>query len=165
MPAKRTYRSSGRRSGSKPVVAWYNDSVLVQSLNGTSQIVFDLFPAANLPVGYQSGFTVLRFLLKVTAASTAVLQAVNLAWGAYVYGRQAIGSPPDLILDHMDYYVRDGLHLPGDPVSTQPLTSSVDIRSARRIRGEDRSMHIQMRNTGANPLVFGLQWRALLKRS
>ena len=165
MPTNRRYRSSGRRSGSKPVTSWFNDSVLIQSLGPTSQVVFDLTPATQLPEGFLSGFTILRFLLTVVGAPTAVLQTASLIWGAYVYGRAAIGSPPDLVLDNMDYYVRDELQVPSDPVNTPLIQKQVDIRTARRIRGEDRSVHIQMRNIGSTAAIFGLSWRMLLKKS
>ncbi len=162
-----TTRGPGRRSfrrGSKRPTTWFNQGVDLQTLAGSTSLTSDLMPAVLLPEGYVSGYTILRLLLRLTYAATVVTDVVNALFALYVATRQSLTTPPNLNADLLDYYVFTGLQATTTGV-VQSLTVPLDIRTKRRIRGEDRTVFLRVTNNEVTAMQIGVEARLLLTRS
>ena len=164
-----TRRARGRSSfkrGPRPTMAWFNNGLDIQSLpantNATSILTSTAPP---MPAGFPSGFTILRCLVKLVIKQDAAgVDAEGLA-ALYVAADGSLVTPPDLNADLMDYYWFQGIQVPSN-TALLPKSYDVDLRSGRKVRGEDRGLIFQLLNTSlVNPLTFGLEVRMLLKRS
>jgi len=161
---RRTSRSRSR--GPRPTMAWFNNGLDPQTLSANTNVTSNLTGAhPPFPDGFQSGFTILRLLVNLAIAPSVTNAAVLGLAAIYVGVDNLISTPPNLNADLLDYYWFQELQtMPGGlNVGRQ---YEVDLRSARKVRGENRSLFFQMINNDlVNDLTFGLGVRMLLKRS
>ena len=136
-----TTRTRTVRSPGAPVVrrktTWFNthQTVLLSNLSG--QVAFDISHPA-IVAGYESSGTVVRFIAEVLGTSQApVGEPVTLGLGVAVISEDAMQVPvtPSPLTDvNQDWYY----WWAGTPTLGQDRTErlfSVDIRSARKLRG------------------------------
>ena len=83
----------------------------------------------------------------------------------YVATRGSLTTPPDLNADLLDYYLFAGMQVPQTAAPENVLRIPFDIRSKRRIRGEDRTLFFRITNNQATGMQFGMEFRALLQKS
>jgi len=119
-----------------------------------------------MPGTFQAGLTVVRMILEVIVHTVTVNQNVFGAFGVMV---NTAVSAIDAILDLYDYYLHQNFYTTA--VSPNALGASevhrYDIRTARRVRGEQRTLDFVITNNAAS--VSSLNWsvsaRMLLKGS
>ena len=119
-----------------------------------------------MPATFQAGFTVVRMIVEVVIKSVGLNQVNFGAYGVFV---NVAFSVVDAILDLLDYYLHTNWENVTNSVndSAQTYRRSYDIRTARRVRGEQRQLDfIATSNSGSSGVV---QWtvnsRLLLKGS
>ena len=147
-------------------MAWFNNGLDPQTLAPNTSATTDLTTGAPpFPAGFQSGFTILRCLVTLLIApSVSNAAAFGLA-ALYVATQNSLTVPPNLNADLLDYYWFQGVHSL-DGGGTIPQRYDVDLRSSRRVRGEDRALFFNLVNNDlVNSLEFGLEVRMLLKKS
>jgi len=120
----------------------------------------------SLPDTFEAGLTVIRMILKVVINSETINQDNFGAFGAFLnVNFQAV----DTILDLLDYYLHQNwtnvLTLAND--SSQYWERNYDIRTARRIRGNDRQLDFAVTNNAgsAGSIKWSVDARLLLKAS
>ena len=101
----------------------------------------------------------------ITYAASSATNLVNALSAFYVATRNALTTPPDLNADLLDYYMYTGLQAPINPAGGSPSQQRFDIRTARRIRGEDRTLMFRATNNEVTDMQLGMEFRALLKKS
>ena len=100
----------------------------------------------------------------LTAPSVANAASFGLA-ALYVATQNSLTVPPNLNADLLDYYWFQGIGTL-DGGGTIPQRYDVDLRSARRVRGEDRALFFNIVNNDlVNAMEFSLEVRMLLKKS
>ena len=101
----------------------------------------------------------------ITYAAVAATDLVNAVSALYVATRNALTVPPNLNADLLDYYVFTGLQAGIATAGTPSYTRAFDLRSMRRIRGEERTMFFRVTNNEVTPMAVGMELRALLQKS
>jgi len=105
--------------------------------------------STGLPKTWEAGFTVIRLILDVVIRAEAINLVSFGAFGVLVNTTQTI---VDVILDLFDYYLhqnwRASTTLVQDP--SQMYTRRYDIRTARRLRGSERSLDFVITNNAAS---------------
>ena len=164
MPTKRRYRSS--RRGSAQQVAWFNTQTIPATLVA-GQIGFtDVTPISAIPDGYGGGFTVVRMLLSLMIRPISLDSTTTWGLGIATATRDAFlaGQGPDPAVDLVDwYYLKLGTMFRDTDSNMEE--HQADIRTARKIRGQDRTLAAYLQNTSALTLSYSLFTRVLLKRS
>ena len=143
-------------------MAWFNDGIDVQSLGASTSLTHPMFPPGTMPEGYIAGFTILRLLVRLTWGAAAA-DLVNALAAFYVGARNLLTVPPNLNSDLLDYYLYAGLQLPSGGVES--ASQMFDIRSKRRIRGEDRTVFFRVTNNEVTAMQVGMEYRALITPS
>jgi len=100
----------------------------------------------------------------VTYAAGVATDLVNALFAFYTATRNALTVPPNLNADFLDYYLLGHLKA-GISGGTPTLTQMFDIRSKRRIRGEDRGMFFRVTNNEVTAMQVGMGYRALLMKT
>ena len=163
-PARRSRRGSRRRT---PTV-WFNIGSVPATVVAGLKIVFDLLPVSELPAALLAGSTVLRMIGKYTILNQTDNVNVFGAYAVAVVTRAALaaGSVPEPIGDLVDWYYHDGFNVRQE-VNRDTREVTFDIRTARRIRGEDRTLMAICENSSASvsSLVFYTSMRLLMSRS
>ncbi len=119
-----------------------------------------------MPGTFEAGFTVVRMIIEVLLRSNALNQS---NFGAYGVLLRTGAATIDAILDLYDYYLHQNwtnrANIPSDPA--QSYRQRYDIRSARRVRGEQRSLDFIMTNNAASAgnVIWAVSARMLLKGS
>ena len=122
--------------------------------------------AALLPATFEAGLTVVRMIIDVIIRPLANNQAIFGAYGVLVN----VGlATVDAILDLYDYY----LHANFQNISTsindasQNYRRAYDIRTARRVRGENRALEAVVTNNAGSgtSVIWTISSRLLLKAS
>jgi len=165
MTTKRRGRS--RRSGSRVKTAWWNISTLKTSLGPGAIGIFDLLPIGALPNGFEGGLTVLRMIGALSIVPATANLPVQYAQGVLTMTTQAFtsGNVPNPLVDLVDwYYLQHGFI---QQASIETDERPFDIRTARRIRGEDRTLVHAIINSAssATTLTYTFSTRLLLARS
>jgi len=166
-----TTRRASRRSfsrGSKPIMSWFNDGVDLATLAGSTSLTSPLLQNVILPVGFASGYTILRMIGRIVFAANTATSLVNAVAAIWTAPTLSLTTPPNLNADLLDYYYFTGLQAPEGVVGAsgpQMGERIFDIRSARRVRGEERGMFFRVTNNTANLMQVGLEFRMLLKKS
>ena len=164
MTTRSTTRRSRPRAARQPMT-WYNDAADLQSLAGSSARTVPLFQISTLPEGFIAGFTILRLILRITygpSTAATIVNAVNAIW---VATRPSLVNPPNLNADLLDYYYYEDLQSPSSPVDAPNMVRQIDLRSKRRVRGEDRGLFWRVENNETTLMQCGMSLRALLVRS
>ena len=146
---------------------WWNISSVPASVAIGSQLVFDLTPLAALPAGLEGGFTCKRMIITARLRQAA-FDATSLgAFGVLVATRVASLDLPDAIVDLVDWYLQQGwdaFRESDDPVVKE---FNYDIKTARKVRGEDRTLWFVTNNSAASAaaIVASATVRMWLQRS
>ena len=88
-------------------------------------------------------------------------EIVNAVSAVYVATRPSVTTPPNLNADNLDYYLYTGLQSPQSPVGISTTRTPFDIRSKRRIRGEDRELFWRITNNEVTSMQIGMEVRLL----
>ena len=168
---RRSPRSRSRR-GPRRGLAWFNESFIPTAVAIGAESIVDLTPSAVIPDGYAGGFTVIRMIGQLELTSQTANSDVFGALGIMVASRSAVslaGAMPDPIIDLVDWYYHQ--HWFNNTASVGDMEAQgrtlFDIRSARKIRGEDRTLAGVLVNNGASAaaIKWRLSVRLLLQRS
>ena len=76
----------------------------------------------------------------------------------------SLTTPPNLNADFLDYYYYGDMQAASSPAPKSERVD-VDIRSMRKVRGEDRGLFWRVENNEAFLMQVGMSLRALLVRS
>ena len=143
MPS-RTRGRSARRGSPRKQGAWFNSLSAPVAIAIGGQAIIDLTPLAGVPEGFGGGFTVRRMIGWFTGLAAAGNLTVTGALGIYVGDRDAFaaGAVADPLVDLMDWYYLNGYTRRADVAAERsaPPLGEFDIRSGRRIRGENRTL-------------------------
>ena len=149
-------------------MAWYNISSVPAVLSGNSQAHLDLSILEDIPDGYSAGFTCLRLILQVIAQPGAASTDHYGAFGVSVVSRDSFiaGALPNPITHLMDWYVLKHFYMRTESDLIAHPIVDVDIRTARKVRGEDRTIVATLETAPASGLIrFSIQARLLLTPS
>jgi len=108
--------------------------------------------------------TVLRMILRIACAATAVVDDIDTIFATYVNPRPGIVEVPNLNADLLDYYLYGHLFYPTTVGIVESHEQVFDIRSKRKLRG-DRDLMFRMTNNLATAVRVGLGVRYLLTPS
>ena len=161
-----TTRGRGRRSVSrapKPPMYWFSNANDLATLAGNTSITFPMLTAGVIPEAYLTGMTILRLIVKVYYAANAVAEIVNAVNAIYVGTRGSAATPPNLVADSANYYYLEGLSIAASPAVTDTKVLERDIRSKRRIRGEDTDLFWRVTNLETTSMQVGMDVRMLLQ--
>ena len=164
MTTRGATRRSSRRAVRKPT-AWYNDGIDLQSLAASTSLTAPLFQSSTLPEGFLSGFTVVRLIATIAFGPSTAATIVNAVGALYVATRDSLTTPPNLNADLLDYYWYGDLQSPSTVVGAPTQRVEIDLRSARRVRGEDRGIFFRVTNNEATLMQVGIGLRAVIQRS
>jgi len=145
-------------------MSWMNDGVDMQNLAASTSLTSLLMQTSVLPAGFASGYTILRLIGRIIFAAGVATDVVNAIAAFYVALDNALTVPPNLNADLLDYYLFTGLQAPIS-VANGASQVSFDLRSARKVRGEDRGLFFRVTNNEASIMQVGMEFRALLRKS
>ena len=162
-------RSSSRRS--RTPTAWMSGQTIPVDVGvGVTSVVDMLDPAVNLPEGYLGGLTIRRMFARLSFRPFTANSDTFGQFGITLVTRDAIAagaaSLPSPLADNVDWYLRDGFAYTQSALISEQQT--YDIRTARRVRGEDRSMVFLLSVSAAAGSAlsqFSLNFRLLIQRS
>ena len=164
MPGRR--RTQPTRRGTRRSTAWFNNSNTPLTIAAFASGVFDLLPLAGIPEGFGGGLTVVRMIGHLDVRSDQVNELVYSA-GIAVMTRDAFaaGATPDPVSDLVDWYWLDSRFIRQTDIEV--VSTPFDIRTARKVRGEDRTLAFVIQNNGPGSanLAFMIHVRLLLMRS
>ena len=169
-----TTRNRGRRSSvrtaPRPARAWFNQSGVPTTISVNSQGALDLLPLGELPDGYGGGCTVRRLIGKVMFFGTIIDTDAYFTWGVTLLTRDALTALalPDPISDLVDWYYHTVGYARENAFAGQTVTTiEYDIRTSRRIAGEDRTLAAIMHVSPASgtSIRFVSYHRMLLQHS
>ena len=142
-------RSAPRRRATKRIYSWFNIQSTVSLLAVGGTTLFDLTPLSGLPPQYEGGFTVLRLIGNLSVRPA--VSAQNIVWthGILATTRQALalGAIPNPVTDLVDWYMHHGAYVESDAGGVAAVQFPFDIRTARKIRGEDRTLASTFHNS------------------
>jgi len=162
MTTRRAGRSSRSRAPKKPML-WFNNGVDLATLAGSSSITLPILTAGTYPdYLLTSGCTILRMILRLTFGASLVGEVVNALAAVYVGTRGSAATPPSLNADLANYYWFCGVQTPANPVTTPAAVVEADIRSKRKIRGEDTDLFWRFTNNETTAVQVGFEARFLL---
>ena len=160
-PARRQARRSSTRT------AWWNEQSVENTLTQGSSVRFPLVSAltsTGLPKTWEAGFTVIRMILDVVVKAVNINLPVFGAFGVLVNTTQTV---IDVILDNYGYYLHQNYHAITSNANdnAQMYRKSYDIRTARRVRGDEPSLDFVITNNSgsSSPLIWSASARLLLK--
>jgi len=108
--------------------------------------------------------TILRLILRITYSAIDVVNVVNAIAAFYVGTRGSAATPPDLNADLANYHYFTGLQA-GTSVAHSPIVVEKDIRTKRKIRGEDTDYFFRVTNNEITAMEVGMECRMLLQRT
>ena len=127
---------------------WYHVSVVPVDIPAGVGAVADLMPALILPPALQGGYTAKRLIGRFQFGSTAIGPGndINGGIGIYAGTRSSLAAPPNAVLDFVDWWWNHPFSFQvgftGDKYSVD-----IDLRSGRKVRGEDRTIGISIDNS------------------
>jgi len=157
-------RSSRSRASKKPML-WFNNGTDLFALGGNTSFTQPVLSAGTYPDYLLHGLTILRIILRITFSPQNIAEIVNAVAAVYVGSRGTAGLPPNLNADLANYYYFTSLQAPQSPAGIQATVVQADIRSKRRIRGEDTDLFFRVTNNEATPMQVGMEARMLLTPS
>jgi len=168
MTTRRPARASSRRRGrsTKPT-SWFNIQIPPTLVAAGVQAVSDLLVPALLPSGMQGGMTVLRMILKLSCWVNTLNDTPVGSLGIAVGQRNNLGGFPSAIIDNLGWYYHTNVSPTGLSNSGPGEVAMVDIRSARKMRGEDMTLASAFEANAGNSgsILFALSIRFLLQKS
>jgi len=166
VPPRRRTSAGRRRAGTATPTMWWNEQSANNSLGiGASNRVSLVNPTV-LPGTFEAGLTIVRMILTVLIRSSTT-NVVNFgAWGVLVNTAALV---VDAIIDLYDYYIHQNWTNVANVVndSAGMWTREYDIRTARRLRGENRTLDFVITNNAASggTIFWTASARFLLKGS
>ena len=157
--------SSGRfKRGSAPQRAWFNQQSSPATVLSSGQAIFNLTPTANIPGGLRGSFTAMRLIGHVSMyQDTANVTCLGM-FGVAVVTLDALvaGAVPDPSVDLVDWWYHDAWFFDDNPIISHRFV--FDIHTARKVRGEDRTLAFVIDNNSvATGIVFSVYTRLLLQ--
>jgi len=101
-------------------------------------------------------------ILRITFGPVLADEIVNAVCAVYVGSRGTAGLPPNLNAELANYYYFVGLQAVQAPVGVTGSVIDADIRTKRRIRGEDTQLFWRVTNNEATAMQVGFEARFLL---
>ena len=153
MTTRQGSRRGRRPSGSRKKTTWWNDGIVPTTIAVAGLSIFDLFPTSpgGLPAALQAGATVLRLILREKLTVGVINTEIFGASGITVLPRAGIATPPDPLVDLVDWYWQRHWSLRSATLGEEPVGEyTIDLRTARKIRGEDRTIAWILRNSSAS---------------
>ena len=138
-----TRKSAPRRrsaQGNRQKTLWYNNQSAPASVVTGASGVFELTDLSGLPPAVEGGFTVRRMIIRITARVNSNQQDSFGAFGVVVMPRSSLATPPNAIVDLLDWYYHVNWWVRTDSITTIYTLGDVDIRTSRLVRGEDRTL-------------------------
>ena len=166
MALRRRSRSGFRRSAKAPTL-WFNNQSAVATLAAAGTGVFELSPETAIPTQLRGGYTCLRMIGALNVFPVTGNAAVSFTHGVTVITTSALTGPqlPDPAVDLVDWYLLQGEYL-RDEVDQTVHRYPFDIRTARKVRGLDRTIVYLLKNTsGASSIEYSVFTRLLLRAS
>ena len=163
-PRRRTSRAPRARRSSTPT-AWWNEQSVENSLPVGGSARFSLvnpLTSTGLPATWEAGLTVIRLIVEVTHRALLA----NLPYqGAYGVMVNTIRQTVDVILDLFDYYLHKNFIGISPTANNNNTREQYDIRTARRVRGSERSLDFVITNNAASAttMVWSVSARMLLR--
>ena len=142
---------------------WFHNQGVPAIVLPNSQSTLELTPLSLLPGGLEGGFTCHRLIASLSLVPVGANLDVYGSMGVYVAPRAA--TAPNPITDNLDWY----WHY--DFVERQAILNivrhAVDIRTGRKVRGEDRTITATIFNNvgSATSIVWSIETRMWLTRS
>jgi len=101
-----------------------------------------MLPLAQLPPVLAGGVTVVRLILKVIAFADAANVNLFGSVGVAAITRDALAAAevPDPVTDLVDWYYQGAYFMKNETEQLATTIVDVDLRTARKIRGEDRTL-------------------------
>ena len=163
MTTRRRSRSGPRR-GPRPALAWMNSATSPTSVLAGVSSFADLLPINRVPDGYAGGLTVRRMLISFNVRGETVNAENTGSFGVSVVTRDAIAGAvlPDPAADLVDWYVQKNISWFADTLAYRRW--EFDIRTSRKVRGEDRTLVAMFDNGGSAVATWTVEWRLLLQR-
>ena len=158
-------RSRGARAPRASTV-WTNQGSISQNLAAGAEGIFDLLSLARLPATLEGGLTVLRMILRLGVRAQASNTTPLGAFGVSVVTRDAFSglAVPDPLTDLVDWYLWHGFAMFDSDSAGREW--NFDIRTARRLRGEDRTLVAVMEaDATSSALTWDMDVRLLCRRS
>jgi len=145
--------------------AWYNDTVFSTNLAPGAQATANLTDQAVIPAGFGGAYSILRTILELTMNVVTLASAANAVFGLFVGPDQLLSTPPDPEDDLIDWYLLKPVSWSSN-TGEQTWRFNVDLRTARRIRGEGRTLMLTVKAALANSsnIEFTADFRFLLGR-
>ena len=127
--------------------------------------VLDLTPEAEIPSKLIGGFTCVRLIIRVRLEAALIDTTLFGALGVLATARGTLMDLPNPIVDLVDWYWHDSFDLTtsNNDIPVQIPTNDVrDIRTARKLRGEDRSLIFIIANASGSGGAFSFEVNARL---
>ncbi len=127
---------------------WYHGSIIPVNVPPNGVGFVDITPLGLIPAGLEGGYTAKRLIGEARLGSTAVGPGndINGAIGLYAGTRAGLLSPSNAVADLIDWWWNKPfsfqLGFAGDSFKVD-----IDIRSGRKIRGEDRTLIYTVANS------------------
>ena len=165
MPTR--YRARSRRRGSSNRSMWWNIASTAITVSAGGSAVFNMLPLGSLPPALQGGLTILRMIGSLSIVPQVANLNVQFAHGILVMTEVAAtaGVVPDPIVDLVDWYYHQQRFVQQAFLDT--VYFPFDIRTSRRIRGQDRTLEHTIHNSASSGtgLEYSLSARLLCTRS
>ena len=135
------------------------------------QAIVDLLPPGSVPPAFLAGLVVLRMIGELQLTAQSADQDGFGAFGVTMVTRDAVAGAavPDPIIDLVDWYYHQNWFNNESRVGDfqEAGRTRFDIRTARRIRGEDRTLVAVFENNAASAqaVKFSTTVRLLLGRA
>ena len=160
---RRSRRSFGR--GTRRRTSWFHDASDTISLAAGAQGVFAMF--ANLAVADRIGATVVRMLLRWDVRVATGIADAFVDMGITIVTNDALTAlamPDPGSQDREGWYFWDGRNYIINTLGLSYGTNEADIRSARKIGGQDRAMVWVIDNSTLSDttVLVSVSFRALL---
>ena len=171
MPRGRGYPSSRRTRGRRTPTLWWNIQSVPLAVAIGAQAIFDLLPPGTIPVGVQAGVTILRMIGELQLTAQSADQDGFGAFGIALMSRDAVAASavPDPIADLVDWYYHQNWFNNESRVGDfqEAGRTRFDIRTSRKVRGEDRTLAAVFENNAASAqaVKFSVTTRMLLSKS
>ena len=165
MTMRRRSRSSSRRSSRRRQTLWFNVGTIATAVAIGGQAIVDLLPPGTTPPQIQGGLTVVRMIGELIISSQTADQDGFGAFGITTVTRDAFtaGAVPDPIVDLVDWYYHTLVAVNSSLVGDLSRYTQWDIRTARKIRGLDRTLCavFDVNAASAQALKFSVNTRLL----
>ena len=160
----RSRRRLGRR-GPPRQTAWFNQASAPVTLGLGALANFDITAPGEIPEGYQGGFTVLRMIHTLYVRPLSLTLNIFGAYGVLVAPRASLTVLPSPITDLVDWYYQVNWNLRQADSITESI--SADIRTVRKVRGEQRTLFAVFQNNSASggSVSVSMTARLLLSRT